>query len=307
MKFSEQAKADGFRDGDIIIKVDDKIIESWSVGVLQDISNAGTVTVLRNGSEQVITIPEKLNLLEMLEEGNCYAEALIPLNVDSIEPGMPASEIGLKRGDVITSVNGNAVSDYNDFVGEITSLKASLTKESNFADSLKARTVTLVVNGMDTVKTTLTSDFKLGFMNKMPYGDKVTTKKYGFVESLPAGVKYGWRTMCNYTDQLKYLFTKKGASQVGGFISIGNVFPDVWDWHRFWLLTAFLSIILGVMNLLPIPALDGGHALFATFELITRRRLNDNFLLVVQYFGMWIILAIMILAQANDIMKLFGA
>jgi regulator of sigma E protease len=105
---------------------------------------------------------------------------------------------------------------------------------------------------------------------------------------------------------MKYIFTPQGARQVGGFISIGNIFPNVWDWQKFWLLTAFLSIALGFANVLPIPALDGGHALFATFELITRKRLSDNFLLVVQYFGMYILFGLMILAQLNDILRIFG-
>ena len=111
------------------------------------------------------------------------------------------------------------------------------------------------------------------------------------------------QTLASYVDQMKYVFTKKGARQVGGFISIGKIFPDTWNWQKFWLLTAFLSIVLGFMNVLPIPALDGGHALFATFELITGKRLNDNFLLVVQYFGMYLLFAIMILAQLNDILR----
>jgi regulator of sigma E protease len=163
-----------------------------------------------------------------------------------------------------------------------------------------------VLNDSVTKQVTLTPEFTLGFANAMPYQDKITTKTYGFLESFPAGVKYGWNTLTSYADQMKYIFTKKGARQVGGFISIGNIFPDAWNWQRFWLLTAFLSIALGFVNVLPIPALDGGHALFATFELLTGKRLNDNFLLVVQYFGMYLLLALMVLAQLNDILRIFG-
>lgn len=306
MKFSEQAKADGFKDGDIIIKVDDEHVDSWTTSVLQDISNAKTVTVLRNGAEQIITMPNEMNLLDMLEGKRAYATALAPLDVDSIIPGTPAEAAGLKVGDVITSVNGHKVNDFNDFQYELLCMQDGLDEKSNFGDSLKARSITLIVNEADTLKATLTPEFTLGFANKMPYADKVTTRTYGFFESLPAGIKYGVKTLKSYVDQMKYVFTKKGAKQVGGFISIGKIFPDAWDWEKFWLLTAFLSIALGFMNLLPIPALDGGHALCATFELITRKRLNDNFLLVIQYFGMYILIGIMVLAQANDIMKLFG-
>lgn len=305
MKFSEQAKADGFRDGDIIIKTDDEVVESWSTSILQEMSNAKTVTVLRNGKEVVINMPEKLSLLDMIEPP-LYAAMRAPLQIDSILPGTPAEDMGLKKTDRICSVNGIAVEDFNDFQNSLIALQKALPENANFGDSLRARQITLVLNDSVTKQVTLTPEFTLGFANAMPYQDKITTKTYGFFESFPAGVKYGWTTLTSYADQMKYIFTKKGARQVGGFISIGNIFPDAWNWQRFWLLTAFLSIALGFVNVLPIPALDGGHALFATFELITGKRLNDNFLMVVQYFGMYLLLALMVLAQLNDILRIFG-
>ena len=305
MKFSEQAKADGFRDGDIIVKTDDEHVESWSISVLQDMSNAKTVTVLRDGQEVVINMPEEKSLLDMIEQP-MYAAMRAPLKIDSILPGTPAEEMGLKKTDRICSVNGIAVEDFNDFQNALIAIQKTLPEDANFGDSLKARQITMVLNDSVTKNVTLTPEFTLGFANAMPYMDKITIKKYGFFESFPAGVKYGWDTLTNYVDQMKYVFTKKGARQVGGFISIGNIFPDAWNWQKFWLLTAFLSIALGFINVLPIPALDGGHALFATFELLTGKRLNDNFLLVVQYFGMYLLLALMILAQLNDVLRLFN-
>ena len=305
MKFSEQAKADGFMDGDIIIKTDEEKIEAWSTSVLQDMSNAKTVTVLRDGQEVVITMPEEMSLLDMIEPPH-YAAMRAPLAIDSILPGTPAEDMGLKKSDKICSVNGIKVEDFNDFQNALIALQKALPEDANFGDSLKARQITLVLNDSITKQVTLTPEFTLGFANTMPYQDKISTKTYGFFESFPAGFKYGIQTLTSYVDQMKYLFTKKGARQVGGFISIGNIFPDAWNWQKFWLLTAFLSIVLGFMNVLPIPALDGGHALFAFFELITGKRLNDNFLLVVQYFGMYLLLAIMILAQLNDVLRLFN-
>lgn len=305
MKFSEQAKADGFRDGDIIIKTDEEKIEAWSTSVLQDMSNAKTVTVLRDGQEVVITMPEEMSLLDMIEPPH-YAAMRAPLAIDSILPGTPAEDMGLKKSDKICSVNGIKVEDFNDFQNALIALQKALPEDANFGDSLKARQITLVLNDSIIKQVTLTPEFTLGFANTMPYQDKISTKTYGFFESFPAGFKYGIQTLTSYVDQMKYLFTKKGARQVGGFISIGNIFPDAWNWQKFWLLTAFLSIVLGFMNVLPIPALDGGHALFAFFELITGKRLNDNFLLVVQYFGMYLLLAIMILAQLNDVLRLFN-
>lgn len=305
MKFSEQAKADGFRDGDIIIKVDDKVVESWKTAVLQDLSNAQTATVLRNGEEVAITLPENMSLLDMIEQP-VYASICAPIAIDSILPGTPAADAGMKKTDRICSVNGIAINDFNDFQNALFNIQYQLPENANFGDSLKARQITLVLNDSITKEITLTPEFTLGFVNKMPYQDKISKKTYGFFESFPAGVNYGIETLKSYVDQMKYIFTPKGARQVGGFISIGNIFPNVWDWQKFWLLTAFLSIALGFANVLPIPALDGGHALFATFELITRKRLNDNFLLVVQYFGMYILIGLMILAQFNDILRLFG-
>ena len=305
MKFSEQAKADGFRDGDIIIKTDEEVVESWSTSVLQEMSNAKTVTVLRDGKEVVINMPKELSLLDMIEQP-LYATMRAPLQIDSIIPGSPAEDMGLKKTDHICFVNGIEVEDFNDFQNALIALQKNLPENANFGDSLKVRQITLVLNDSVTKQVTLTPEFTLGFANAMPYQDKITTKTYGFFESFPAGVKYGWNTLTSYADQMKYIFTKKGARQVGGFISIGNIFPDAWNWQRFWLLTAFLSIALGFVNVLPIPALDGGHALFATFELLTGKRLNDNFLLVVQYFGMYLLLALMILAQLNDVLRIFG-
>lgn len=305
MKFSEQAKADGFRDGDIIIKVDGEKVESWKTSVLQDLSNAKTATVLRSGEEVVITLPEEMSLLDMIEQP-AYAAMRAPLSIDSILPGTPAEDAGLKKTDRICAVNGIVISDFNDFQNALFNLQNNLPENANFGDSLKARQITLLLNDSIKKEVTLTADFTLGFANKMPYQDKISKKTYGFFESFPAGVKYGIETLKSYVDQMKYIFTPQGARQVGGFISIGNIFPNVWDWQKFWLLTAFLSIALGFANVLPIPALDGGHALFATFELITRKRLSDNFLLVVQYFGMYILFGLMILAQLNDILRIFG-
>ena len=306
MKFSEAAKADGFRDGDIIVKIDDEPVVSWTPGKLQDISNAHEVTVIRGGKEHIIELPGDLNLIDMLQQEPRYASILLPMQVDSVLAGSPAEKIGLKKGDRITALNGQPIADFNEFQIQLLTLQDILTEESSPADSLKQRTVTLVLNSQDTVTAVLTSEFKMGFVNAIPYQDKITTRTYTLLESFPAGIRLGYYQMVNYVDQLKYLFSSKGARSVSGFIGIGSIFPDVWDWERFWMLTAFLSIALGVMNLLPIPALDGGHAVFAIYEMITRRKPSEKLLERVQYIGMILLIGLMILAQANDILRLFG-
>lgn len=306
MKFSAQAKEDGFRDGDIITKIDDTEVEFWSTGKLQDISNAKTVTVLRQGKQEIITLPNDMSLLDMMEQEPMYAEILMPSEVDSVYPNSPAAKAGLKKGDVITSINGKTIKSHNDVRYELVVIQDVLNEKSTATDSLKARNITLVVNDKDTLNATLTSDFKLMFGNKVPYEDKLTTKKYGFFEAFPAGVQLGWNTMKNYVDQLKYLFTKKGARSVGGFIGIGKIFSPVWDWEKFWMMTAFLSVALGVMNLLPIPALDGGHAIITVFEMCTGKKPSEKFLEKIQVVGMWLLLALMVWANLNDILRLLG-
>ena len=135
------------------------------------------------------------------------------------------------------------------------------------------------------------------------YKEDFVHHDYGFLESIPAGIAYGWETLKGYVSDLKYLFSMKGAQSVGSFGTIGNLFPSVWDWESFWNITAFISIILAVMNILPIPGLDGGHIFFLLVEAITRRPPSDKFMERAQYVGMALILALMALAIKNDVVK----
>ena len=299
-KFSEAAKNDGFRDGDIIFKIDNEPLKKWNTACIRDISNAKSVTVLRNHKDVVITLPTKMNMLDMLDP--VYAQELMPLNVDSILPGSPAEKIGLKKGDIISAINGTAINDFNDLTNYLTALPTKLSSDAIAADTLKARQVTLTVNGEEK-EVLLTQDFRLGFQNKiMPY--KVTTQTYNLLTCIPAGINLGCEQVAGYVNDLKYIFTAKGAKSVGGPVGIVSIFPKVWDWMKFWMLTAFLSIALGVMNLLPIPALDGGHAVIAIWEMITRKKPSDKFLEKVQMVGFWLIIALMVFATWNDILRL---
>jgi regulator of sigma E protease len=135
---------------------------------------------------------------------------------------------------------------------------------------------------------------------------KPITREYGFFESFPAGVKYGWSVLASYVDDLKYVFTAEGAKSLGGFGTIGNLFPADWDWYVFWKMTAFLSIILAFMNILPIPALDGGHVLFLLYEMITRRKPSEEFMIRAEYVGFGIVLLLLVVANLNDILRSLG-
>ncbi len=305
LKFNEDGKNAGFQDGDIIIRTDDTDVKTFSMALMRDISNAETVTVLRGGKETVLNMPEGLSLLKMAEAEPPFVDYLLPFKVDSVISGTPAEKIGMKKGDVVTSFNGVPIASYNDFTYQILRLQDAVTEETTAADSLSLRTVQLVLNNTDTVSAVLTSEFKIGIINAMP-DYKVTEQKYGFFESFPVGIKYGWNILGNYVNDLKYLFTKEGSRSVGGFVTMGKIFPDTWNWYSFWNLTAFFSIILAFMNILPIPALDGGHVLFLLYEIVVGRKPGDNFLKRAEMVGLFILLALLLYANGNDILRLFG-
>ena len=307
MKFNDEAKADGFRDGDIITGTDGTAFEEWNPTHLRDVSNAQTVQVLRDGKAMEIKMNGKKNLLTMLEEPR-YATELVPLDIDSVVAGSPADKAGINAQTEIKRIGTADIHDFNDVQYALLALQQQITEDMTHADSVRLRTVTLQLAEGDSlwsVQTVLTPDFMLGIVIRQP-DYRISQKEYTLLEAFPAGVSYGVETLKGYVNDLKYVFTKKGARSVGGFISIGNIFPAQWSWYKFWNLTALLSIMLGFMNILPIPALDGGHALFCIAEIITRRKPSDKFLERAQVVGMVILLALLIFANLNDILRLFG-
>ena len=301
MKFSQQAQAMGFRDGDILLRTNEGAFDKYGTDMLRAIADAETVTVMRNGQEVAISIPEEFGLLDM----NNFVSILTPAVVDSVVAGTPAAEIGLQKGDRLLALNGRAVDSQNEFMECLAALHSkadSITLEENI---LPLRNVELVVarahGGQDTLVATLTADFKLGYVPFHTY--ERTHVSYGFWESFPAGVAYGINILKGYVDDLKYVFTKDGANSLGGFGTIASIFPDTWNWAHFWNMTAFLSIILAFMNILPIPALDGGHVLFLLYEVITRRKPSDKFMERAQIFGMVLLFGLMIWANFNDVIR----
>lgn len=305
MAFNERAKEIGFQDGDILLRTEKGEIKTRSTGdTYRLISEAEQVTVNRKGQDVTIQMPGELSLLDMINEVPIFMDALVTNEVDSVVSGMPGALAGLQKGDKITCFNGTMISSYNQFQNEMARIQDQ-TLECTPEDSLRLRHLTLTVERagqMDTLNILMTKEFKIGFMPLLPEVKSVH-EDYGFFESFPAGVSYGWNVLGGYVSDLKYLFTKQGAKSVGGFGSIGSIFPDKWDWHRFWLMTAFLSIILGFMNILPIPALDGGHVLFLLFEVVTGRKPNDKFLEYAQMVGMALLFLLMIWANLNDVIR----
>ena len=310
MKFNQEAKSYGFRDGDILIGTEKGAFKDFSADLYRDISEATRVDIMRDGKPMSISLPGQLNLLNMMKADPSFVRPLLPAKVDSILPDMPAEKIGMKKGDVILALNDVPIDSYNEFIDQLGRRADMLAVAQTSADSLNARTVTLVIKhqtSVDTVNTVLTPDLKLGFTVQSFAGlYKPVTREYGFLESIPAGIKYGFHVLASYVDDLKYVFSAEGAKSLGGFGAIGSLFPPMWDWYMFWKMTAFLSIILAFMNILPIPALDGGHVLFLLYEMITRRKPSENFMIRAEYVGFGILILLMVVANLNDILRALG-
>ena len=315
MKFNTEAKALGFKDGDILIGTDQGEFKDFSADLYRDISEAKRVDLIRDGKKMSLTLPGDLNLLGMLKAEPSFVRPLIPAVIDSVMADSPAAEIGLQKDDKIVAFNGKAIDSYNEFTDQIGILDDIMTGAKTQADSLKIRTATIVVSrsdesgamSEDTLAVTLTHDLKIGFYVKTLAGIyEPYTREYGFFESIPAGIKYGWNVLAGYVNDMKYVFTADGAKSLGGFGAIGSLFPPMWDWYMFWKMTAFLSIILAFMNILPIPALDGGHVLFLIYEMVTRRKPSETFMIRAEYVGFGILILLMVVANLNDILRWLG-
>ena len=310
MKFNQEAKSYGFKDGDILIGTDAKAFKDFSADLYRDISTAHRVDIIRDGKPMSITLPGELNLLGMLKADPSFVRPLLPAQVDSVLPNTPAAKIGMKAGDRIVALNDSVIDSYNEFVDQLARRADMLATATTAADSLKARTVVVAFGNdarIDTTEVTLTPDLKLGFTVKTFAAlYKPTTIEYGFFESIPAGIKYGFHVLASYVDDMKYVFSAEGAKSLGGFGAIGSLFPPTWDWYMFWKMTAFLSIILAFMNILPIPALDGGHVLFLLYEMITGRKPSETFLIRAEYVGFGILILLMVVANLNDILRWLG-
>ena len=310
MKFNQEAKSYGFKDGDILIGTDAKIFKDFSADLYRDLSEAHRVDIIRDGKPMSITLPGDLNLLNMIKAEPSFVRPLLPAKIDSVMVGSPADKAGMKAGDQILAINGSPVDSYNEFVDLLGRREDLLLTAKTPADSLKARTVVVAFGNdtrTDTATVVLTPELKLGFFApSLTALYKPVTTEYGFFESIPAGIKYGWHVLASYVDDMKYVFTADGAKSLGGFGAIGSLFPPMWDWYMFWKMTAFLSIILAFMNILPIPALDGGHVLFLLYEMITRRKPSEQFMIRAEYVGFGILILLMVVANLNDILRWLG-
>lgn len=294
---SEQLKPYGIEDGDRIIAVNGKplvnLLDANSYIMLR--KHKSFDVLKQNGAVETVTLPNDIGMT-LFKSGDL--QPLSPfylIQIDSVLPGSPAANAGIKKGDKITAVNGKPITYWQEFIRFIKSNEGKefqLTFESNG----QTNQTTLTPNEDNIIGIIQATSSEYAMM-------KTTQLNYNFGESFASGIGFGTQVLANYMGQFKFVFTKQGASQLGGFGAIGNLFPDTWDWKNFWMTTALISIILAFMNILPIPALDGGHVMFLLYEMITGRTPNQKVMEYAQMIGFFILIALFLYANGNDIYR----
>lgn len=288
----------GFRSGDKILGVNGKPVEDFQ-SIQMDIvlGDAKTVEVEREGADVVVELPDDATAKLLSSQDMAFIGYRTPFSVAGFSEGSVAKSSGMEVGDVIVGVNGIPTPYYQDFIQHI---KAFRNQDITISAVRDADTVVFAMH--------LPEEGVIGVYSA-PLSEyyEMGTIEYTFWQAIPAGFVKTFTGIADYWKQLKLIFnpSTKAYESVGGFIAIGKIFPDTWIWSMFWRLTAFLSIALAVMNILPIPALDGGHILFLLYEIITRRKPSDKFMEIAEYIGLALVLALVLFANGNDVIKLF--
>jgi len=289
----------GLRNGDKILSIDNQKIENFAQ-ITSDIvlNDRKSIQVDRNGEILDITIPE--TYVARMLKGSGRIDPRTPFGpyvISGFLKESPGKQAGLLEGDEVLGLDGLRFEWYDEFQNYIAQRKSIPVAVNVLRDSVNVD-----------IPVVPTEAGFLGIMSSRTYDMifELKTVKYGFFESIPAGISKGFKTVGDYLKQFKLIFSKdtKAYESLGGFITIGSIFPGIWDWQSFWNLTALLSIILAVMNILPIPALDGGHVMFLLYEVITGRKPSDKFLEYAQIAGMVILFGLLIFANGNDILRL---
>jgi regulator of sigma E protease len=297
-EFNEAAERMGFRDGDKVLSVDGEELDA--VGDLRSMllltEGDREVVVVRGGEQMTLNIPfdEMLAMRRNREYEDLYT-LRVPFIIDSIA-SESAAAAGLRVGDEVVACNEHENVS-------ATTMTTSLLKQYS-GDTVTLRV--LRAGAEQELQVPVDEDGKIGVMLKADMFQP-RTREFTLLQAIPAGVSLAGETIADYWEQLKLIFQPKTKmyEELGGFISIGKIFPSEWNWLQFWTMTAFLSIILAVMNILPIPGLDGGHALFTLWEMLTGRKASDKFLEVMQYIGLAILFVLLVYANGNDIYRLF--
>ena len=292
----------GMQDGDNIIAVAGKPVERWgSVGSEMIMNEAKTITVLRNGQQVELNVPP--GVIGQLNKNRLTGMTIVryPLIVDSLLKTAHVLQGNIQHNDTLIDLDGHPVYYMSDLI-----------KDTTFDHLKEMGSVPLTFRrGNDTVHAVIAIDPKIGLPIHLKTMEDLlgsVTKSYTFLQAIPAGIHKSVETLTNYIRNLKLLFTSKevkAQDSLGSVISIASVFPSIWDWQSFWTLTGIFSILLAFMNVLPIPALDGGHALFTLVEMISGRKPSDKFIEYAQMVGMVLLFGIMIYAMGLDIFHAF--
>lgn len=314
MKFNDEAKSYGFQDGDILLRSERGEFKDFSGNTMRELSKSHDVVVLRNGRECLVPLNGDLNLLSMLKAEPVFCVPFIPARIDSIIPNTPAAKAGMRKGDTIVKLGSKNIDTWTTFSVEVSRMADALTDAKTQRDStavLANNVVWKKTDGtMDTamvVFNCVEKDVMLGVvMSRVADFYQPRHDEYTFLESIQKGPAYAMEVLGGYVSDLKYVASKEGAKSLGGFGAMGSMFPTNWDWMVFWKMTAFLSIVLAFMNIIPIPGLDGGHILFLLVEVITRKQPSLKFMQISQNIGMGFLLILMVVANLNDILRWLG-
>ena len=312
----------GLQTGDIVVGLDNEPIERFE-GIVSEIliNQKRSIQVKRNGEVISIDIPESFisDLMEIASGKEAKAALLSPrmpankVYIQGFADYSAAYDAGVREGDVISAINGESFNFYDEYMGLI---KGTANSASTKLTVLRNKTdIAITMSNVDSLSyDTLNIAFKLpvegvmGVYNAPIINEayETSTKYYSLFEAIPAGIEKGFAQLGSYVRSLGLLFsTDSGYKSVGGFMTMGDIFPGLWDWQSFWSLTALISIMLAVVNILPIPALDGGHVLFLLYEVITRKQPSEKFLEYAQWVGMAFLIGLFLLANINDFLKFF--
>ncbi|KAF2079267.1 RIP metalloprotease RseP [Flavobacterium sharifuzzamanii] len=290
----------GFKTGDKIISIDGKAVENFDSDMNMNVIMAKHILIERNGQQQTITMPtDFVDQLSKTEKG-MLIDIRRPFAIGKV--GEESPNQNLKAKDLILSLNGQKVKYFDEAKAVLLANKGKDIPAVVLRD-LKETPLTVKVSKEGTLGV-FAGGLDMKSLEKLGYY-KISTKEYGFFESIPVGLQKGKDQLVGYGKQLKMIFNPetKAYKQVGGFAAIYNIFPSSWSWEVFWSITALLSIMLGVMNLLPIPALDGGHVMFLLYEIVSGKKPSDKFLENAQMVGFVLLISLLLFANGNDIYK----
>lgn len=296
MDFSTEMQQAGFKNGDKLLSLNGKMLDAKDYSVAWDIVQPGAkVGVLRGGKDTVdITITDEL-IKSIATKGKDYAgmSIRVPVIIANVISGDPAAEAGLQKADRIVKVGNDTTPTITEFMPALAAHKGEKLPMVIFRDG-QQQTVDIAINDAGKIGIQMLSPVEIF---------DIEVVEYSALSAIPRGIEIGVDRLTSYVASLGLVFSKEGAQSLGGFGTLGSLFPDSWDWFTFWQITAFLSVILAFMNIIPIPGLDGGYILFLIIEMITRRKPSDKVLEYANMIGMAFLFLLLIYANGNDIFR----